>query len=352
MKLLSSRKTPWLIAALLAVAAGVSSCGDDDGPVTPGDEFVFATDAASAYVRVDRMGMPAVATAVITSKASFNAADPVNDAQFAAEITTNVGNLHTALDDDLAGLGLTPCATNDCIGQAAPFVVPDVIRIDTAMPSGFPNGRGLTDRVIDVTLALVLLDLDVHSVTTFAGIPVNPGANDLAFLTTFPYLAPMNTNPIPDPFLFATNPVTAYSRVDRMGMPAVATAVITSKGAFNAGNPVDDAAFAGEITTNVGALHTALDDDLAGLGLTPCATAACVGQAAPFVVPDVLRIDTATPSGFPNGRGLTDRVIDVTLALVLLDLSAHSVGTFASIPVNPGANDAAFLNDFPYLAAP
>ena len=66
----------------------------------------------------------------------------------------------------------------------------------------------------------------------------------------------------------------ASSRVDRMGMPAVATAVITSKNAYNQANPSDDAAgvFVSEIVANVGAIHAALDDDLTSLGLTPCAT--------------------------------------------------------------------------------
>ena len=42
---------------------------------------------------------------------------------------------------------------------------------------------------MDVTLAVVLLDLGVHDVTLFAGLPLNPPANDKAFPSTFPYLA-------------------------------------------------------------------------------------------------------------------------------------------------------------------
>src|SRR5688572_17102524 len=43
----------------------------------------------------------------------------------------------------------------------------------------------------------------------------------------------------PDPFVFATDPATAYARVDRMGMPAVARDVIASDDAYNAANPTD-----------------------------------------------------------------------------------------------------------------
>ncbi|MEZ4652383.1 MAG: DUF4331 family protein [Candidatus Eisenbacteria bacterium] len=69
-------------------------------------------------------------------------------------------------------------------------------------------------------------------------------------------------------------------------------------------------------------------------------------------MPDVLRIDPSQPAGFPNGRGLADPVIDVTLAVVLLDLSVHGAGTLAGLPLNPPANDVAFASAFPYLAAP
>jgi hypothetical protein len=158
------------------------------------DPFVFAADPPESYTRVDRMGMPAVATAVITSKDMYNAANPSNDANldFVAEIGANVGALHVALDDDLMGFMLEPCLPNDCLAQAGPAVIPDTLKIDLTAPAGFPNGRALTDQVIDITLALVLLDLTapMQGVTTFSDIPLNPGANDAVFLDDFPYLAP------------------------------------------------------------------------------------------------------------------------------------------------------------------
>ncbi|MGE3180173.1 MAG: DUF4331 family protein, partial [Phycisphaerae bacterium] len=157
------------------------------------DSFNFNSDPVSAFDRVDRMGMPAIATAVITSKDNYNQANPTDDAMgdFVGEITANVDGLHSALNDDLVLAGLVPCVTADCISQAAPLVVPDTIKINVSEASGFPNGRRLTDQVIDVTLAVVLLDLSVptQSATTLAGLPLNPPANDKAFRSTFPYLA-------------------------------------------------------------------------------------------------------------------------------------------------------------------
>lgn len=187
------------------------ACGANNTDTPKEDPFVFATDSASAYTQVDRMGMPAVATAVITSKDAYNAADPVADAEltFAGEIVTNVNGLHGALDDDLTGLGLTPCTVNPddpfdenkedeetstCITQAAPLVVPDTLKIDTSVDAGFPNGRKLTDPVIDVTLAVVLLDLGVEgqTATSLVGV-LNPAANDKTFMGAFPYLAAPHT---------------------------------------------------------------------------------------------------------------------------------------------------------------
>lgn len=166
---------------------------DDTGTDDTGEEedaYVFSEAAPGDYTRVDRAGMPAINTAVIASKDAYNQADPSDDANgdFVPEIVASLEFLHGALDDDLTGLGLTPCGVDDCVTQAAPLVVPDTLQIDTTATAGFPNGRGLEDPVIDVTLAVVLLDLSVHGADSLVG--VNPTANDVAFESSFPYLAP------------------------------------------------------------------------------------------------------------------------------------------------------------------
>lgn len=167
------------------------------------------------------------------------------------------------------------------------------------------------------------------------------------------------------PWTFRTDDPSDYTRVDRMGMPAVSTALVSSaqKNAYNDADPSNDAAgdFVAELSANLTALHAALDDDLTGLSLVPCATAACLAQevapgvtVANLVVPDTLTVSTGAPSGFPNGRGLTDPVMDVTLAVILLDLTAtgQTPATLAGVPVNPTANDMTFDTEFPFLAAP
>jgi len=112
---------------------------------------------------------------------------------FVPDIVASVEFLHTALDDDLMGLSLTPCAPDVCVMQGAPLIVPDTLQVDPAAAAGFPNGRQPTDQVIDLTLAVLLLDLSVHTVDTLAGVPVNPPANDKPFLPTFPYFAEPHT---------------------------------------------------------------------------------------------------------------------------------------------------------------
>jgi hypothetical protein len=183
------------IAAFAALLLASGCKPEDEGPE---DTYMFAAEDASAYTQIDRSAMPGVTHAVISaSKEMYNTADPSVDAAgtFVDEITAAVDGLHAALDDDLIALMLTPCATATCIGQAAPHVVPDTLKIDVAADSGFPNGRRLTDQVMDITLALLLLDLSVapQSVTTFASLPLNPTQNDLPFDTAFPYVPAPHT---------------------------------------------------------------------------------------------------------------------------------------------------------------
>ena len=167
-------------------------------------DFRFRTEAPGAYTRADRMGMPAVSTALIASKDAYNDANPSDDVQstFVTEIVTSITGLHTALDGQLSG-AFAVCSMDpdpDCITQTvgaggptvASLVVPDTLKIDPTQPAGFPNGRRLIDPVMDVTLGVILLDLTQQAPTDLVG--TNPTENDLgvegAFLTTFPYLHP------------------------------------------------------------------------------------------------------------------------------------------------------------------
>ncbi|WP_293679347.1 DUF4331 family protein [uncultured Phenylobacterium sp.] len=163
--------------------------------------------------------------------------------------------------------------------SVANIVVPDTIKVDLRQPSGFPNGRRLTDSVIDTELAWILLDLTKHPADTLTKLPLGPQANDVPFLADFPYLAPPNGTPAPPAagsnFNFRTDAPSAYVQVDRMGLPAIATALIGSsqKNPYNDDSPAVDGTrkYVNEISATLTGLHTALQDDLRGANLTSCA---------------------------------------------------------------------------------
>jgi hypothetical protein len=182
-----------------------------------------------------------------------------------------------------AGFNVNPCL-NQVVSQGrtvANLVVPDVLRLDLNEPSGFPNGRRYLDPVVDVTLAVALLDLRVHSPGLLASLPLNPKGVDQPLPTTFPFLAPpIGTPPVAtgagNNFVFRTNPASAYVRVDRAGMPAVSTALIfppPSKNTYNDDSPAVDASgkWVAGISEQLQFYHAALADDFQRLGLTPCA---------------------------------------------------------------------------------
>mgnify|MGYP002626390588 CR=1 FL=1 len=60
------------------------------------------------------------------------------------------------------------------------ILLPDLLTVDTSNPAGFLNGRRLEDDVIDAEL-----DLLTKGALTGDGVD----ANDVPFLTVFPYLA-------------------------------------------------------------------------------------------------------------------------------------------------------------------
>jgi hypothetical protein len=139
---------------------------------------------SGALVAIDRMGVPAINTALIpfARKNEYNRATTADDAagKFAGSI---VGTLH-ALGTD---------SNHVAILASVAVAKGDMLRLDTSVANtgtqggqlagaGFPNGRRPTDDVIDTILFLVTNE----GLTT--GDNVN--ANDLPFRNTFPFFAP------------------------------------------------------------------------------------------------------------------------------------------------------------------
>ena len=188
---------------------GAVDGGGMGGPCAPvGGMFDFRTEASAMFTRVDRMGMPAVSTALITSKNAYNDSNPMQDAagMWVMELTAGLQALHGLVRDDLVMAGVTPCSTAPigmmppdvtvCVTQAAPAVVPDTLKLDTASAAGFPNGRLFSDPVIDMTLSLILLQqgpAPLHDLDDLVG--TNPTMNeqplpDRMNMAAFPWLNP------------------------------------------------------------------------------------------------------------------------------------------------------------------
>jgi hypothetical protein len=135
-------------------------------------------------LQLDRMGRPAIATVFIPNnplppdrvsdgksslKNTYNHSDPINDqANFRGEI----------IDTLEAGFGRSAADAN----ALADFLLPDILTFDTASSTGFPNGRGLDDDVIDTELNLL----------SNGAIPTDCVPSDNTLLTTFPYLGSPN----------------------------------------------------------------------------------------------------------------------------------------------------------------
>ena len=125
------------------------------------------------------------------AKDTYNKGNPSTDvANNLANVTTTTTGLRDAVDAVLNG----PVGPEDngplgnlTAAQVAGALTPDIVTIDFSKPVAFPNGRQLTDDVIDTALKLVL--------NRNAGITDAINANDKTFGTTFPFLA--------DPFMAA-----------------------------------------------------------------------------------------------------------------------------------------------------
>lgn len=181
------------------------------------------------------------------------------------------------LNQTLNGIDRVPPGT-----RVLDLVIPDTVTIYPDRPIGFPNGRLLSDPVVDITLAAILLDVNRpgQNVASIAAIPLNAPRATKPPLAEFPFANTPNDNPVLDAgngtnFTFDTAPMSAYVQVDRMGMPAVATALVLSprKDAYNDGNVLLDSASAYSFDLIEGLRRFAepLQDDLQARGLVSCA---------------------------------------------------------------------------------
>lgn len=159
-----------MIGVWATIEVPVPDDDDDDG--APGRGPLDDDDEGDErFVQQDRMGRPAINTVLVSTgnKAAFNAGEPRDDpANFGSDVIDHLIALDPLHDPVRAGI-------------LASILLPDVLTFDTSVPSGFLNGRGLPDDVIDAELDLL----------TRGALPSDcVDGNDVAFLDAFPYLAP------------------------------------------------------------------------------------------------------------------------------------------------------------------
>ncbi len=229
--------SPSTVLVAVAAVAVLASCGGSNGD--SGDAFAFSTAAPEAFVRVDRTGQPALATALLSradglpapvdgtgrfinpgalnafnrfdnQRDALNRGNPITDAaDFAFMLTrgpqvNSLANYHFKLGPQLRLLGLTPCSTetvvppassadvniDTCVAQVAPVVVPDVMTYNPNAAAGWPNGRGYDDPVVDRLLAAALLRLGApHGLNDLVGV-INATQDETATAlpSAFPFL--------------------------------------------------------------------------------------------------------------------------------------------------------------------
>ncbi|MEO8456691.1 MAG: DUF4331 family protein [Chloroflexota bacterium] len=148
----------------------------------------WASTTTDGTTQLDRIAIPALNTVFShddAAKNAYNLGNPSTDvANNLANVTTTTQGLRDAVDavlnapvgaEDNGPLGALTAA------QVAGALTPDIVTIDFSKTVAFPNGRQLTDDVIDTALQLVL--------NRTAGITDAINANDKSFSSTFPFVA-------------------------------------------------------------------------------------------------------------------------------------------------------------------
>ena len=245
--------------------------GDEDGQ----GQNEQSWRGGSGWREVSRLGMPLVNEVVIPleDKDTWNSSEPKDDAQFLSYVQhSEVAGLLNLL----YGLPVPPEPRNDLVsvfltgidlrGLGVPLtnkpanVVPsEMIRLNMMTPvaaqpnafgalggdvQGFPNGRRLSDDVVDVELRAIAGVLEPLFGSSFTP-PAIAGmlgdgvdANDLPFREGFPYVAlPHEGFANAKGVLFPVHPPAAASHLGTMSLPNVKPAAVRTDLAQNSPNP-------------------------------------------------------------------------------------------------------------------
>ena len=211
---------------------------------------------SGSYVQVSRLGMPLVNEVVVPTglKDAFNALPPSLDHTVQAvvdrvtdpEVPTLIQSIYgipapaTPRNDlvaifltGLKGLnqptGVKPAEMLRLNTTITPNASPDRLGVLAGDTAGFPNGRRLTDDVVDIELQALegAVSVDKNGAATGVNLvaPLAAGdgvnANDVAFSSTFPYVALPHSGSVPRPAAPATVVATPTSAGGPSNAPLV-----------------------------------------------------------------------------------------------------------------------------------
>lgn len=152
----------------------------------------FKNNAYSRFQQVERLARPGINEGLVVTNDFLNA---FNSIPPTADLSKGAAPVVAEARKTLKALG-----NNDQRADAllAAFL-PDVMRIDTNVPSGYANalnangspvaGRKLMDDVIDITLTVLTNSAVTTDNVSYAGTPGNPAQGHQPLVPQFPYLA-------------------------------------------------------------------------------------------------------------------------------------------------------------------
>jgi hypothetical protein len=156
------------------------------------------------FNQVERLGRPGVNEALLTTNDLLNTLNSVTPEFEAAALAGKqpaagaAAPIISEASRTLKALGNDDARTNALLGA----FLPDVMRIDTTVPTGFGSvlnekgspigGRLLKDDVVDITLSVLTNGAVTGDNVSYEGAAGNPAQGHDPLIADFPYLAPAN----------------------------------------------------------------------------------------------------------------------------------------------------------------
>ena len=164
----------------------------------------ISTGSGKTFNQVERLARPAVNEGLVFTNDFLNTLNSVTPAFEAAALAgqepaaSAAGPIVGEVKRTLKALGNDDTRTNTLIGA----FLPDVMRIDTTIPSGYGTalnakgspiaGRLIKDDVIDTTLSVLTKGAITSDNVSYEGTPGNAAQGHDPLISDFPYLAPAN----------------------------------------------------------------------------------------------------------------------------------------------------------------